>query len=126
MLDHVSFPVKNLEQASQFYDDVLATLDCKRQVERPGVVGYGRLDRSAPCFWILASKGQTASPGRGLHVSFAAESREAVRAFHEAALRAGGSDAGEPGERPHYVGNFYGCFVVDLDGFKVEATSRTG
>ena len=126
MLDHVSIPVKNLEKASRFYDDVLATLGWIQKIERPGAVGYGSPESRAPCFWILSSKIQPAIPGRGLHVSFAAESREAVRAFHEAALLAGATDAGEPGERPQYVGNFYGCFAVDLDGFKIEATNRTG
>ena len=43
--------------------------------------------------------------------------------FHEAALAQGGSNNGEPGPRPDYGPDYYGAFVYDLDGNKIEATS---
>jgi hypothetical protein len=45
-----------------------------------------------------------------------------VNAFHAAALKAGGSNNGEPGPRPDYGPEYYGAFIFDLDGNKVEAT----
>ena len=58
---------------------------------------------------------------RGMHVCFRAPDREAVRLFHAAALSAGGQDDGPPGSRPHYHADYYGAFVLDPDGHRVEA-----
>ena len=52
--------------------------------------------------------------------------RASVDAFHSTALRCGGKDAGEPGLRPQYTMPFYGAFVLDLDGFKIEAVCPRG
>ena len=125
MIDHVSIPVGDVERAAAFYDAVLATLGWGRRKERPGAVGYGPPERPAPVFWLLARRERgAAEPGFGLHVSFAAPDRACVDAFFAAALAAGGRDAGRPGERPEYTAPFYGAFVLDLDGFKVEAVCR--
>ena len=50
--------------------------------------------------------------------------RASVDAFHSTALRLGGRDGGPPGLRPQYTMPFYGAFVFDLDGFKIEAVCR--
>ncbi len=42
-------------------------------------------------------------------------------AFHRAAIAAGAVDEGAPGPRPEYGEPYYGCFVRDLDGHKIEA-----
>jgi catechol 2,3-dioxygenase-like lactoylglutathione lyase family enzyme len=125
LVDHVSLPVADLGRAAAFYDAVLATIRLRRRKERPGAIGYGPPTRAAPVFWILARKrAGAARAGVGLHVSFAAPDRASVDAFHGTALRAGGRDAGKPGLRPQYTRPFYGAFVVDLDGFKIEAVCR--
>lgn len=126
MIDHVSIPVSDFARAAAFYDAVLATLGYRRMKERDGAIGYGAMpDGHPPEFWILqrADSG-AASAGIGLHISFRARDRAAVHAFHAAALARGGSDAGAPGPRPHYTAGFYGCFVLDPDGFKIEAVAR--
>ncbi len=125
MIDHVSIPVKDLDRAAGFYDAVLATLGLRRRKERPGAIGYGPEVRPAPVFWILAGeKPDRGSSGSGLHISFQAPTRASVDAFHATALRRGAEDAGPPGVRPHYTVPFYGAFVLDLDGFKIEAVCR--
>jgi catechol 2,3-dioxygenase-like lactoylglutathione lyase family enzyme len=125
LIDHISIPVKDLGRAAGFYDTVLATLGLRRRKERPGAIGYGPEDRPAPVFWILAGEEPSAArPGIGLHVSFEAPDRSSVVAFHATALRCGGKDAGAPGLRPQYTMPFYGAFVFDLDGFKIEAVCR--
>ena len=125
MIDHISIPVADYERAQAFYDAVLATLGYKRTKERPDATGYGFVDGYPPEFWIhRRAESGAAQSGIGLHISFRAKDRAAVHAFHETALRLGAKDAGAPGVRPHYTAGFYGGFVFDLDGFKIEAVTR--
>lgn len=121
MLHHVSVGVHNVERAARFYDAVLAALGYKRIVEfLPYAIGYGE---TYPEFWIgLPHDQSAASTGNGVHVGFSARNKNAVNAFHEAALKQGGSNNGEPGPRPDYGPDYYGAFVYDLDGNKLEAT----
>jgi catechol 2,3-dioxygenase-like lactoylglutathione lyase family enzyme len=42
-------------------------------------------------------------------------------AFYRAALDAGARDNGAPGLRPTYHPNYYGAFVLDPDGYNIEA-----
>jgi hypothetical protein len=44
-----------------------------------------------------------------------------VDAFHAAALSAGARDDGRPGIREMYHPNYYGAFVIELDGHPIEA-----
>ena len=85
-----------------------------------GFCAYGEMGGSQ--FWILPPHNkQPASVGNGSHTAFPAPDRAAVRAFHAAALANGGSDEGAPGLRPHYHANYYGAYVRDPDGNKIQA-----
>lgn len=120
ILSHVSLGTNKFDQAVAFYDRVLATLGCKRIMEHPGAVAYGK---QYPEFWVQTPiDGQPATLGNGTHVGFIAPTKESVHAFYEAALTAGGVGEGAPGGRPDYGEPYYGCFVRDLDGHKVEAS----
>jgi catechol 2,3-dioxygenase-like lactoylglutathione lyase family enzyme len=59
--------------------------------------------------------------GSGLHFCFTAPNTDAVDAFHAAALGAGGRDNGAPGLRPQYAADYYAAFVIDPDGYRIEA-----
>ncbi len=86
-------------------------------------VGYGVPNK--PSFWIqLPINGQAASMGNGVHIAFRAETREAVDAFFLAALEQGGIEDGKPGLRTEYHPDYYGAFVRDPDGNKIEACSH--
>lgn len=58
---------------------------------------------------------------QGLHIAFAAASREAVDRFWHAGTAAGYRDDGPPGPRPQYRADYYGSFLLDPDGNSVEA-----
>lgn len=121
MLHHVSVGVADVGRAARFYDAALGALGYKRVVEYlPHAIGYGQ---SAPVFWVQLPHNQsTASAGNGVHIGFSAKSRNAVRNFHAAATAAGGRDDGAPGPRELYGPDYYGAFVIDLDGNRLEAT----
>lgn len=125
MLDHVSIPVADIAASAAFYDAVLATVGLRRRKELPAAIGYGAESSKAPVFWILANHSDNAAtPGIGMHISFQADGRSHVDAFYAEAIARGARNAGLPGERPAYTQPFYGAFVFDLDGFKIEAVCR--
>lgn len=115
MIDHVSIKVSDLAKAKTFFEAALAPLGYKVVKEFPGAaVGLGAAGK--PDFWISIG-GKTAP----VHIAFATADRKVVDAFHAAALKAGGKDEGAPGVRKEYHPNYYGAFVLDLDGNNIEA-----
>jgi len=119
-ISHVSLGTNRFEEAAVFYDKVLSVFSYKRILSAPGAIGWGVV---APEFWVQTPiDGKKANVGNGTHVAFLAENKEQVHAFYEAALKAGATDDGEAGPRPQYGEPYYGCFVRDLDGHKIEAT----
>ena len=125
MLHHVSVGVSNVERAARFYDAALIALGYKRVMEfMPSAIAYGE---RGPELWIqLPHNRQAASVGNGVHIALNAKNKQAVHAFHEAALAAGGTDDGAPGPRPEYTPAYYGAFVRDPDGNKLEAMLIVG
>jgi catechol 2,3-dioxygenase-like lactoylglutathione lyase family enzyme len=124
MLDHIGFTVTDFARSKAFYERALAPLGVRivKQVtlSEDGEDGYAGFGIDRPQFWIGTGKPLI---GR-LHVAFAAKNRAEVRAFHEAAIAAGGKDNGAPGLRPHYHENYYGAFVLDPDGHNIEAVNH--
>jgi catechol 2,3-dioxygenase-like lactoylglutathione lyase family enzyme len=119
ILSHVSIGTNDFARAVAFYDKVLPTLGCGRVMEHPGAIAYGKM---FPEFWVQTPiDGAPAETANGVHIGFIAPSKEAVQAFHEAGLAAGARDDGAPGPRPDYGEPYYGCFLRDLDGHKIEA-----
>ena len=119
MFDHISIGVRDVERAKRFYDAVLTPLGVSRKYETESSLGYGR---DAIGLWVgTAARPVPADPESGLHVCFAAPTRASVDAFHAAALKAGGSDNGAPGLRKDYGDNDYAAFVIDPDGYRLEA-----
>jgi catechol 2,3-dioxygenase-like lactoylglutathione lyase family enzyme len=121
MLDHLGLDVTDYERSKAFYERALAPLGIKLLMEPvSGVGGFG--EDGKPYFWI-GRRGRAAQTG--VHVAFAASSREQVDAFHKAALEAGATDNGGPGVREIYHPHYYGAFVLDPDGNNVEAVCHT-
>lgn len=125
IISHVSLGTRDMTRALPFYDAVMATIDAKRleQIHTEDkdlvAVAYGK---QFPEFWIqIPENNKPAGTGNGVHVAFSVNNRESVHRFYQAALNNGGTDNGEPGARPQYGAQFYGCFVFDPDGNKIEA-----
>lgn len=120
IMAHVSIGSNNFDSAVEFYDKVLAVVGAHRIVEVPGsAVAWGR---QFPEFWVQKpfddGKAQTAN---GCHFAFLAANKEQVDQFHSAGLAAGATNDGLPGPRPDYTDAYYGCFLRDLEGHKIEA-----
>ena len=120
ILHHVSVGVSDVKRAGKFYDAVLGALGYTRYWEiMPYAIAYGE---DGFDFWVqLPHNQKPANAGNGQHVAFNAPTKKAVHAFHAAALANGGTDDGKPGPRPDYGADYYGAFVRDLDGNKIEA-----
>jgi len=121
MIDHVSIPVRDLAAGAAFYARVLAPLGYAKLIERPATVGFGK---RYPEFWLnLRADLLPTGADTGTHICLRAPSEEAVRTFHAEALAQGGSNDGEPGPRQAAMTTYYGAFIRDPDGNKIEAVS---
>ena len=114
LIDHVHINVADLDKAATFYAAVLEALGLP-----PGNV-------SSHAF--QADELYISRPGPGQHISkvhlaFQARDEAMVKRFYEAALAAGGTDNGGPGERPYHPG-YYAAFVFDPDGNNIEAVTH--
>jgi catechol 2,3-dioxygenase-like lactoylglutathione lyase family enzyme len=123
MIHHVSVGTNDIRRAKAFYDPLMSLIGFRLLKVSDKAAHYGASDiafsRETP------GDGLPATPGNGIHVAFQAPDRETVRRFHETAIANGAVDEGAPGIRNNYNANYYGAFVRDLDGNKIEAVTFT-
>lgn len=123
MINHVSIGVKSIPAAKKFYDATLSALGFECLAEDAASLGYGR---GSPSFWVLQNEQANRNdPRPGLHFCFSAISSAQVNAFHAAGLKTGGKDNGAPGIRADYAPDYYAAFLVDPDGYRLEAYCQT-
>ena len=122
MIDHTGVSVSDFERSKAFYVGTLGAIGYEKLREfgpevtgSVSVAGFGAPPK--PDFWIHAGTPNVPP----IHVAFQVPTRAIVRAFHAAALAAGGTDNGAPGLRAHYHPDYYGAFVRDPDGHNIEA-----
>jgi len=122
MLDHVSLGVSDIARSRPFYDAALRPLGLVRTVDfRQGKgADYGDAPGSIGVQFTITEEPGPVVPSRGSHLCFRAPDRAAVGAFHVAALAAGGRDDGKPGLRGYHAA-YYGAYVLDPDGYRIEA-----
>jgi catechol 2,3-dioxygenase-like lactoylglutathione lyase family enzyme len=119
MIDHVSIAVSDLEKSTAFYQGVLGALGFEKLVERGRSIGFGK---KYPEFWLnYRSNFSPISKGTGNHICLRAPLKEAVTRFYNLALSFGGQGDGEPGDREGAMTTYFGAFIRDPDGNKVEA-----
>ncbi|MGQ0641513.1 MAG: VOC family protein [Gemmatimonadaceae bacterium] len=131
MVDHVSLRVADYARSKAFYLAALAPLGYTLLMESASGAGFRK--EFIPDFWVKQGEPRGASKatdvpdgadgcgGPAIHVAFAADDRAAVDAFYRAAIAAGGVGNGEQGPRPEYHANYYSAFVLDPDGYNIEA-----
>jgi catechol 2,3-dioxygenase-like lactoylglutathione lyase family enzyme len=125
MIAHVGLQVSDIERSKKFYAQALKPIGYQLLREY-GVIpersaasaGFGEPPRAD--LWIYQGKPNSAST----HIAFLVSKRALVDDFYRAAVAAGGQSNGEPGLRPQYSTNYYGAFVLDPDGYNIEAVCR--
>lgn len=127
MLDHCSISVKDYCQSLTFYDQTLGILGYERIVtidipeEKVKGAAYGK--EGKPCFWIgpMGQEDEEIGRARGFHIAFLAPHVQAVQEWYVKCLELGGVDNGAPGPRAHYHPGYYGAFIIDPNGWRIEA-----
>jgi len=119
MLNHISIGVSSIAGAKAFYNAALKPLGSRCLSEDTTSLGYGS---EQVVFWVLKSDQPVPDDASsGLHVCFDAPTTASVDHFHAAGLRHGGKDHGKPGPRPDYGPAYYAAFLMDPDGYRIEA-----
>lgn len=116
LIDHVQLVVQDLAASRRFYEAVLEVLGVP--------VGGSQNDFFWADEFVVSTADSEAAAGKltgPTHLAFQARDKAMVDAFHAAALAAGGTDNGAPGERAQYHPGYYAAFVVDPDGNNIEA-----
>ena len=123
MIHHVSIGTNDVERARAFYEPLMSLIGFRILKSSDKAVHFG----SSDIMFSLETpiNGLRAAPGNGVHIAFQAPDRQTVRRFHETAIANGATDEGAPGIRENYNANYYGAFVRDLDGNKIEAVTFT-
>lgn len=111
LIDHIHLRARNFANTRHFYAAVLESLGIR--IEQSGE-GWFQVDE------LFVDAADAKTPPTHIHLAFQARDREMVDAFYSAAISAGGTDNGPPGER-HYHPGYYGAFVLDPDGNNIEA-----
>jgi catechol 2,3-dioxygenase-like lactoylglutathione lyase family enzyme len=113
MFDHVTIYVPDREASERFFETVLMPL---------GIETTYRTNSFAQWDDFSLTHGDEDHPlTTGLHLAFAARSREHVDAFWQAGVDGGYEDDGPPGPRPEYLEDYYGSFLRSPDGNSIEA-----
>lgn len=121
MLSGVCIGTNDLPLAGAFYDALLATIGMKCVLSDPRERGYAGEDGRITLFLVLPYDGKRATFGNGTQVMFYAPDEMAVRTFYAVALANGGQDEGPPGPRSYHP-DYYGAYMRDLDGNKLNVS----
>lgn len=111
LIDHVHLRARDIAKTRKFYEAIFAVLGLE--------IAYSS-EKSFQLDELYVDVADPDTPPTHVHLAFQAKDRATVDAIYAAALSAGGSDNGAPGERPYHPG-YYGAFVFDPDGNNIEA-----
>lgn len=121
MMGYATLGTNDIDRALGFYDELFAVMGGKRVLQMPDerkLTFYG-VGRDKPMLAVgKPYDGGSATPGNGVMVALAVDSREHVDQLHSKALELGGSDEGAPGLRAPEEMGFYGAYWRDPDGNK--------
>jgi catechol 2,3-dioxygenase-like lactoylglutathione lyase family enzyme len=115
MIGYATIGTNDLDRARSFYDPVIGALGGKRTMAFDRMQFYGGVGQTMLAICTPYDGGE-ATPGNGSMFGIPAPSREVADAAHAAAIAAGGTCEGAPGQR---MEGFYGAYFRDLDGNKL-------
>lgn len=119
--------VSDLTKSREFYSKCLAALGYALINDNPNSIslavkdGYGKSTDPAGDIWLSQGVPMVPRP----HFAFSAASRITVDAFFAAGVAAGGTDNGAPSIRSQYHSNYYAAFLLDPDGYNIEAVCHS-
>lgn len=120
MLNHINLVVTDLEKSKKFFQAALTPLGYKLLAEHPKSAGFGQADiEGSRDFWI--KEGSVGDNKSFSCLAFTAPNKETVDNFHKQAIKAGAKDNGPPGYRPKYHAGYYATYVIDPNGYNIEA-----
>ncbi len=115
-IDHLWIRVRNVEASKRFYETIAPHAGFRLHTDTPERASF---DGDPGTFSVLTGDHLT----EHLHMAFPATSDDAVDAFHHAAIDAGYSDNGTPGERQYHRG-YYSAYVLDPDRNNIEVVNH--
>jgi catechol 2,3-dioxygenase-like lactoylglutathione lyase family enzyme len=121
VIHHVSIAVSDLERSAAFYDALFAALGWRRHTDSAERVGWGI---SKPWFFVTNGAGSPVTAGSE-RVCFSASGMAAVKGAWESGVQAGGTDDGEPSQRPELGTSYYSAYLLDPDGYRLEVAVET-
>ena len=129
MFSHVTVGCDDLDAAARFYDAVLLPLGLQRRHVTPDggpqALCWHFPGQPLPRFYVYRPfDGRSASAGNGAMVAFLTPSPKSVALAYAAGIAAGGTDEGQPGQRPHYGSGYYGAYLRDPAGNKLHLVHR--
>lgn len=127
LLDHVSISVNSIESCVDFYDAIMDALGCEKVYQTEKSLGYGVRCKAGheSHSYITVYASENANTDDARHWCFKASSRDAVENFYKAGIKNGGLCNGKPGIRAHYHQNYFGAFLFDPFGNRVEAVCHS-
>ncbi len=130
MFSHVMIGTNDIEKARAFYTKTLGTLGAGEPMENDAATGHKRLFFMHGGGILAISEpinDAPASCANGATIGFACDSLDQVKAFHDAAVEAGGTSVEDPpGPRESSMGVLNLAYVLDPDGHKLCAMHRAG
>lgn len=123
MIDHFSILVRDLAKSRSFYLSILEPLGYEIIIDMKSAVSFGVLNGPTKSsdpggeFWLTSGSPTQA----GLHFAFACRDKTSVDQFHAQGLKSGGVGNGLPGIRSGYHPSYYAAYLLDPDGYNIEA-----
>lgn len=118
MIGYVTLGTNDRERGAKFYDAIAKELGVGRFMENEQFIAWGAPGGGAGIGLTRPFDEKPATVGNGMMVALAAKDRAHVDRIYRAALEAGGTEDGAPGER--WPG-FYAAYFRDPDGNKLNA-----
>ena len=130
MIDHIYISVTNIRKSLTFYLEALKPLrwrsvgnydSASGPEDVPDLYGigddlFGSGKAVGSSIWLRQRE-----PGEtGVYVGIVCDANELVDAAYAAAIRAGGTDEGEPADRTYFASGYYAANVADFDGNRLE------